>query len=172
MKSKKIIGFAAFSGTGKTTLIKKIVSILSEKKYTVSVIKHAHHNFDLDQPGKDSYEIRKSGAENILISSEKRWALIHENKNNKELTLKDLLNILGNIDSDIILVEGFKKENFPKIELYRKEIGKDILFYNDKNIVAFATDVDINIEQNIEKLDINDPQQIVDYIIKFLSIDK
>lgn len=172
MKSKKIIGFAAFSGTGKTTLIKKIVSILSKKKYTVSVIKHAHHNFDLDQPGKDSYEIRKSGAENILISSEKRWALIHENKNNQELSLEDLLNILGNIDSDIILVEGFKKENFPKIELYRKEIGKDILFYNDKNIVAFATDVDINIEQNIEKLDINDPQQIVDYIIKFLSIDK
>tara|TARA_Y100001936_G_scaffold76196_1_gene74683 strand:+ start:1493 stop:2011 length:519 start_codon:yes stop_codon:yes gene_type:complete len=172
MKSKKIIGFAAFSGTGKTTLIKKIVSILSKKKYTVSVIKHAHHNFDLDQPGKDSYEIRKSGAENILISSEKRWALIHENKNNQELSLEDLLNILGNIDSDIILVEGFKKENFPKIELYREEIGKDILFYNDKNIVAFATDVDINIEQNIEKLDINDPQQIVDYIIKFLSINK
>ena len=172
MKSKKIIGFAAFSGTGKTTLIKKIVSILSKKKYTVSVIKHAHHNFDLDQPGKDSYEIRKSGAENILISSEKRWALIHENKNNQESSLEDLLNILGNIDSDIILVEGFKKENFPKIELYREEIGKDILFYNDKNIVAFATDVDINIEQNIEKLDINDPQQIVDYIIKFLSLDK
>ena len=172
MKSKKIIGFAAFSGTGKTTLIKKIVSILSEKKYTVSVIKHAHHNFDLDQPGKDSYEIRKSGAENILISSEKRWALIHENKNNQELTLENLLDILENIESDIILVEGFKKENFPKIELYRKEIGKDLLFYNDKNIVAFATDADINIEGNIEKLDINNPQQIVDYIIKFLSIQK
>ena len=172
MKSKKIIGFAAFSGTGKTTLIKKIVSILSKKKYTVSVIKHAHHNFDLDQPGKDSYEIRKSGAENILISSEKRWALIHENKNNQELNLENLLDILENIDSDIILVEGFKKENFPKIELYRKEIGKDLLFYNDKNIVAFATDADINIEGNIEKLDINNPQQIVDYIIKFLSIQK
>ncbi len=172
MKIKKIIGFAAFSGTGKTTLIKKIVSILSEKKYTVSVIKHAHHNFDLDQPGKDSYEIRKSGAENILISSEKRWALIHENKNNQELTLENLLDILENIESDIILVEGFKKENFPKIELYRKEIGKDLLFYNDKNIVAFATDADINIEGNIEKLDINNPQQIVDYIIKFLSIQK
>jgi len=123
MKNKKIIGFAAFSGTGKTTLIKKIVSILS-KRFTVSVIKHAHHDFDLDHPGKDSYEIRKSGAENILISSEKRWALIHENKKNKELTLENLLDILENINSDIVLVEGFKKENFPKIELYRKEIGK------------------------------------------------
>jgi len=171
MKNKKIIGFAAFSGTGKTTLIKKIVSILS-KRFTVSVIKHAHHDFDLDHPGKDSYEIRKSGAENILISSEKRWALIHENKNNKELTLENLLDILENINSDIVLVEGFKKENFPKIELYRKEIGKDLLFYNDKNIIAFATDSNMDIDGNIEKLDINEPQQIVDYIIKFLSLDK
>ena len=171
MKNKKIIGFAAFSGTGKTTLIKKIVSILS-KRFTVSVIKHAHHDFDLDHPGKDSYEIRKSGAENILISSEKRWALIHENKKNKELTLENLLDILENINSDIVLVEGFKKENFPKIELYRKEIGKDLLFYNDKNIIAFATDSNMDIDGNIEKLDINEPQQIVDYIIKFLSLDK
>jgi len=171
MKNKKIIGFAAFSGTGKTTLIKKIVSILS-KRFTVSVIKHAHHDFDLDHPGKDSYEIRKSGAENILISSEKRWALIHENKNNKELTLENLLDILENINSDIVLVEGFKKENFPKIELYRKEIGKDLLFFNDKNIIAFATDSNMDIDGNIEKLDINEPQQIVDYIIKFLSLDK
>ena len=171
MKNKKIIGFAAFSGTGKTTLIKKIVSILS-KRFTVSVIKHAHHDFDLDHPGKDSYEIRKSGAENILISSEKRWALIHENKNNKELTLENLLDILENINSDIVLVEGFKKENFPKIELYRKEIGKDLLFFNDKSIIAFATDSNMDIDGNIEKLDINEPQQIVDYIIKFLSLDK
>tara|TARA_Y100000766_G_scaffold40642_1_gene30746 strand:+ start:522 stop:1037 length:516 start_codon:yes stop_codon:yes gene_type:complete len=171
MKNKKIIGFAAFSGTGKTTLIKKIVSILS-KRFTVSVIKHAHHDFDLDHPGKDSYEIRKSGAENILISSEKRWALIHENKKNKELTLENLLDILENINSDIVLVEGFKKENFPKIELFRKEIGKDLLFYNDKNIIAFATDSNMDIDENIEKLDINEPQQIVDYIIKFLSLDK
>ena len=171
MKNKKIIGFAAFSGTGKTTLIKKIVSILS-KRFTVSVIKHAHHDFDLDHPGKDSYEIRKSGAENILISSEKRWALIHENKKNKELTLENLLDILENINSDIVLVEGFKKENFPKIELYRKEIGKDLLFFNDKNIIAFATDSNMDINENIKKLDINEPQQIVDYIIKFLSLDK
>tara|TARA_B100001027_G_scaffold71682_1_gene48994 strand:+ start:126 stop:644 length:519 start_codon:yes stop_codon:yes gene_type:complete len=172
MKNNKIIGFAAFSGTGKTTLIKKIVTLLSEKNYKVSVIKHAHHEFDLDKPGKDSYEIRKSGAENILISSSKRWALIHENKENDELRLEDLLSILENIKTDIILVEGFKKENFPKIELYRKAIGKEILFYNDSNIVAIASDENIKIENNIHKLDLNDPQQIVDYIINFLSLNK
>ncbi len=172
MKNNKIIGFAAFSGTGKTTLIKKIVALLSEKNYKVSVIKHAHHEFDLDKPGKDSYEIRKSGAENILISSSKRWALIHENKENDELKLEDLLSILENIKTDIILVEGFKKENFPKIELYRKDIGKEILFYNDSNIIAIATDENIKIENNIHKLNLNDPQQIVDYIINFLSLNK
>ena len=82
------------------------------------MIKHAHHNFDVDEPGKDSYEIRKSGAENMLISSSNRWALMHENQSNDELSLNDLLNILDKIESDITLVEGFKAENFPKIELY------------------------------------------------------
>ena len=88
------------------------------------------------------------------------------------MRLEDLLSILENIKTDIILVEGFKKENFPKIELYRKAIGKEILFYNDSNIVAIASDENIKIENNIHKLDLNDPQQIVDYIINFLSLNK
>ena len=169
---KKVIGFAAYSGAGKTTLIKKVVKILKELSYKVSVIKHAHHNFDTDLPGKDSYEIRASGAENMLVSSSKRWALIHENNNNSELKLTDLLNILKNIDSDIILVEGFKSENFPKIELYRKETGKELLCRSDKNIVAIATDSNINTGKNIKILDINNPTQIVDYIIEYLDISK
>jgi len=169
---KKVIGFAAYSGTGKTTLIKKVVKILKELNYKVSVIKHAHHDFDTDLPGKDSYEIRASGAENMLISSSKRWALIHENNNNSELKLTDLLTILKSIDSDIILVEGFKSENFPKIELYRKEVGKELLCGSDKNIVAIATDSNINIGKNIKILDINNPMQIVDYIIEYLDISK
>ena len=169
---KKIIGFAAYSGTGKTTLIKEVVSILKKSKYKVSVIKHAHHNFEIDKPGKDSYEIRSSGAENMLISSSKRWALIHENNNNSELKLTDLLNILEKIESDVILVEGFKAEKFPKIELYRKEIGKELLCISDRNIVAIATDSDINVDDNIKILDINNPTQIVDYIIEYLDISK
>lgn len=170
IKNKNIIGFAAYSGTGKTTLIKNIVSILKKRKYKVSVIKHAHHNFDIDHKGKDSYEIRKAGAENILISSKKRWALLHENVNNKELSLDELLNIIKNLNSDIILVEGFKYENFPKIELYRKIIGKNFLYTKDKNIIAIASNEPIKCKIDIDILDLNNPNQIVDYIINYFNI--
>ena len=174
IQNKKLIGFAAYSGTGKTTLIKDVVMILKKSNYRVSVIKHAHHNFDIDQPGKDSYEIRKSGAENMLISSKNRWALMHENTNNNELTLVDLVNLLGKIKYDLILVEGFKAESFPKIELYRKEISKDreLLSSSDKNIIAIATEKKTKLETSLPVLDINNPQNIADFIINFLNISK
>ena len=174
IQNNKLIGFAAYSGTGKTTLIKDVVMILKKSNYRVSVIKHAHHNFDIDQPGKDSYEIRKSGAENMLISSENRWALMHENMNNDELTLINLINLLEKIKYDLILVEGFKAESFPKIELYRKEVSKDrgLLSSSDKNIVAIATEQKTKLETSLPVLDINNPQNIVDFIINFLNIKK
>ena len=174
IQNKKLMGFAAYSGTGKTTLIKDVVMILKKSNYRVSVIKHAHHNFDIDQPGKDSYEIRKSGAENMLISSKNRWALMHENTNNNELTLVDLVNLLGKIKYDLILVEGFKAESFPKIELYRKEVSKDreLLSSSDKNIIAIATEKKTKLETSLPVLDINNPQNIADFIINFLNISK
>lgn len=174
IQNKKLIGFAAYSGTGKTTLIKKVVSILKKSNYRVSVIKHAHHNFDVDQPGKDSYEIRKSGAENMLISSSNRWALMHENNEDDELRLNDLLSILDNIESDIVLVEGFKAEKFPKIELYREDIGKDkgLLSNDDDSIIAVATDADIKIKDNLVALDINNYKEIANFIINYLDVDK
>ena len=174
IQNNKLIGFAAYSGTGKTTLIKDVVMILKKSNYRVSVIKHAHHNFDIDQPGKDSYEIRKSGAENMLISSKNRWALMHENMNNNELTLIDLINLLEKIKYDLILVEGFKAESFPKIELYRKEVSKDrgLLSSSDKNVVAIATEQKTKLETSLPVLDINNPQNIVDFIINFLNIKK
>ena len=174
IQNNKLIGFAAYSGTGKTTLIKDVVMILKKSNYRVSVIKHAHHNFDIDQPGKDSYEIRKSGAENMLISSKNRWALMHENMNNNELTLIDLINLLGKIKCDLILVEGFKAESFPKIELYRKEVSKDrgLLSNSDKDVVAIATEQKTKLETSLPVLDINNPQNIVDFIINFLNIKK
>ena len=174
IQNNKLIGFAAYSGTGKTTLIKDIVMILKKSNYRVSVIKHAHHNFDIDQPGKDSYEIRKSGAENMLISSKNRWALMHENVNNNELTLINLINLLEKIKYDLILVEGFKAESFPKIELYRKEVSKDreLLSSSDKNVVAIATEQKTKLETSLPVLDINNPQNIADFIINFLNISK
>ena len=174
IQNNKLIGFAAYSGTGKTTLIKDVVMILKKSNYRVSVIKHAHHNFDIDQQGKDSYEIRKSGAENMLISSKNRWALMHENMNNNELTLIDLINLLGKIKYDLILVEGFKAESFPKIELYRKEVSKDrgLLSNSDKDVVAIATEQKTKLETSLPVLDINNPQNIVDFIINFLNIKK
>ena len=174
IQNNKLIGFAAYSGTGKTTLIKDVVMILKKSNYRVSVIKHAHHNFDIDQPGKDSYEIRKSGAENMLISSENRWALMHENVNNNELTLINLINLLEKIKYDLILVEGFKAESFPKIELDRKEVSKDreLLSSSDKNVVAIATEQKTKLETSLPVLDINNPQNIADFIINFLNISK
>ena len=174
IQNKKIIGFAAYSGTGKTTLIKEIIKILKGLDYRVSVIKHAHHDFDIDLPGKDSYEIRKSGAENMLVSSKNRWALMHENNYHDELSLVDLLGKLDNLKYDLILIEGFKTEPFPKIELYREEINKNrgLLSESDENIVAIATESATKLNTNLTVLDINKPQDIVNFIINFLDIYK
>ena len=110
----------------------------------------------------------------MLISSKNRWALMHENMNNNELTLIDLINLLGKIKYDLILVEGFKAESFPKIELYRKEVSKDrgLLSSSDKNVVAIATEQKTKLETSLPVLDINNPQNIVDFIINFLNIKK
>ncbi len=174
IQNKNLIGFAAYSGTGKTTLIKEIVEILKKSNYRVSVIKHAHHNFDIDHPGKDSYEIRKSGAENMLISSQKRYALIHENDHNEELCLSDLIKVFDNLKHDIILVEGFKAESFPKIELYRKEVSNNrgLLSQEDQNIIAVATENGTKLNINLPILDINKPQDIASFIVNFLNISR
>ena len=138
----KIIGFCAYSGTGKTTLLKQLIPRLKQKGLRIGVIKHAHHSFDTDQPGKDSYELRKSGAKQMLISSNKRWALITEHfAGESEPGLNDLLKELDLDKLDLVLVEGFKSENFPKIELHRSVLGKDFIYPAD--VIAFASDVKI-----------------------------
>ena len=175
IQNNKLIGFAAYSGTGKTTLIKEVVSILKKLDYKISVIKHAHHDFDVDKPGKDSYEIRKSGADNMLISSTNRWVLMHDNKGSNELSLRDLIKKLEfSTESDVILVEGFKAEKFPKIELYRKKISEDreLLSISDNSIVAIATDDTSNVNSNLPVLDINKPHDIAAFLLKYLKISK
>lgn len=137
-KTQKVFGFAGWSGSGKTTLIEQVIAYLSARGLRVSLIKHAHHEFDVDQPGKDSYRHRTAGAAEVLVSSANRWALMHELRGEPELTLRQAINQFN--PCDLVLVEGFKRESIPKLEVWRDEVGKALLFPGDTNIVALATD--------------------------------
>jgi molybdopterin-guanine dinucleotide biosynthesis protein MobB len=167
IKSKvPIVGFAAYSGTGKTTLLTAVIPLLRQRGYRVAMIKHAHHQFDIDQPGKDSYELRKAGAEQMLVASSKRWALMVENTDDShDPSLQDLVNRLDPAAADIILVEGFKAEAFPKIELRRGALNSDFIYQLDNNIIAIASDITLDTPENITPLNINDPVQIADFIV-------
>jgi molybdopterin-guanine dinucleotide biosynthesis adapter protein len=134
----RVIGFAGWSGAGKTTLIVKLIPELSRRGLSVSTIKHAHHNFDLDQPGKDSYEHRIAGAEEVVIASANRVALLRELRGAPEPSLVELLRMLK--PADLVLIEGFKRDPLPKIEIFRTANGKPTLYPEDANIVALISD--------------------------------
>ena len=134
----RVIGFAGWSGAGKTTLIVRLIPELNRLGFRVSTIKHAHHNFDLDQPGKDSYEHRAAGAEEVLVASANRVALMRELRGAPEPSLAELLRLLKNVD--LVLVEGFKRDPLPKIEVFRAANGKPPLYPEDANIVALISD--------------------------------
>ncbi len=159
-----LVGFLAYSGTGKTTLLTKLISILSGKGLRVGIIKHAHHTFDIDQPGKDSYKLRKAGASEMLIGSVNRWALMVDAEEEQEFTLDDHILRLDQDNLDLILVEGFKLETIPKIELTRPSLGNDLFFPNDANVIAVATDEPLTVKTDLPMLDINNPDQIVAFI--------
>ena len=160
-----ILGFAGWSGSGKTTLIKNIIPILNKLNITVSTIKHAHEGFDIDKKGKDSYSHRAAGAREVLISSRKRFALMHE-YSNSENSLYQLLNKLEPVD--LIIVEGWKNEKITKIEVYRSVINKPFLYKKDKNIVAIATDKKLNIPGKIT-LNLNNYNEIAMFIKDLLK---
>jgi len=170
--SLPLLGFAAFSGTGKTTLLEAILPKLVARGIRVAVIKHAHHDFDIDQPGKDSYRLRKAGASQMLISSRCRRALVTETPD-EEATLPHLIAQLDQTQLDLILVEGFKKLNFPKIELHRTEVGKPWLHPTDNNIIAIAANVpapaQLTGQNELPNLDINDLEQITEFVISFIQ---
>lgn len=167
-----ILGFSAYSGTGKTTLLSKVLPLLKSHGIRTAVIKHAHHDFDVDHVGKDSHTLRHAGATQMLIASSKRWALMLETPNNSDdPKLVELINQLNQSQLDIILVEGFKDELFPKIELHRPSLGKPFLHTHDENIIAIATDEDIQTKRNIPTLDINNIKQITDYILDYIQFD-
>ncbi len=164
-----LLGFAAYSGTGKTTLLCKLIPLLTEKGYRIGIIKHTHHNIEIDKPGKDSFELRESGASQIVVASRNRTAIIIEDPSQtKEPELSDALLNLNTDSLDLVLVEGFKHADLAKIELHRDALGKPFLYPDDTNIIAIAVDHEMADEVPIQVLDINQPQQIADFIEKKL----
>lgn len=165
-----VIGFAAFSGTGKTTLIEQLLPLLCARGLRIAMIKHAHHRFDIDQPGKDSYRLRKAGAQQMLIASRLRRALMTETPDaESDPPLAALIDELDTRQLDLILVEGFKHERFPKIELHRPALGHPLLAAQDTDIIAVASDAPLRPALAIPQLDINQPTQIVDFILERLA---
>jgi molybdopterin-guanine dinucleotide biosynthesis protein B len=134
----KVIGLAGWSGAGKTTLLARVIPHLLGQGLRISVIKHAHHAFDVDVPGKDSWEHRQAGATEVLVSSAQRWALMHELRGAAEPRLPELLAKMAQVD--LVVVEGFKRESYRKIEVYRAANGKPLLFPDDPGVVGIATD--------------------------------
>jgi molybdopterin-guanine dinucleotide biosynthesis adapter protein len=159
----RIIGLAGWSGSGKTTLITKAVPRLIARGQRVSTLKHAHHGFDLDQPGKDSFMHRTAGATEVVISSAKRFAILHELRDEPEWDLPDLLAKLSPVD--LVLVEGYKRDIFPKIEIHRAENGKPLLAPDDPHIVAIASNRPLP-QAKLPVVDLDDIEAICDLLLK------
>jgi len=159
----EVIGFAGWSGSGKTTLIEKVIGVLTARGRSVSLIKHAHHEFDVDVPGKDSWRHRQAGCKEVLVSSSNRWVLMHELRDAEpEMELDALLGKLS--DCDVALIEGFKRAPIDKIEVHRHGASETLLFPQDPHIVAVATDVaDLDTGAR-PRLDLNDPNAVADFI--------
>jgi len=134
----RVIGLAGWSGSGKTTLLRRLIPVLVEQGLRVSTLKHAHHGFDVDQPGKDSWEHRQAGAQEVLVASASRWALMHELRGDPEPDLADLLTRLSPVD--LVLIEGFKRGGHPKLEVFRAVNDKPLLHPDDPSVVAVASD--------------------------------
>ena len=161
-----ILGFAAFSGTGKTTLLEQIIPLLKQQGLRIALIKHSHHNFQIDQPGKDSFRLREAGASPVMLISSHRRAIITEFATAQEPKLDDQLILFDQSELDLILVEGFKAEAFPKIELHRATLNQPLLYPNDPNIIAIATDTALISSNSPTQLDINQPNIIATFILK------
>lgn len=162
----KVIGFAGWSGSGKTTLVERVIAVLEAKGLVVSLIKHAHHEFDIDYPGKDSYRHRHAGCREVLVTSANRWAVMHELRGRPELTLDEALAQLS--PCDLVLVEGFKHAPIPKIEIYRAELDQPPLFPNDPHILAVASDTPV--AGALPWLDLNRPAAVAAFIVERLAL--
>lgn len=159
-----ILGFAARSGTGKTTLLRQLIPLLKQKGLRIGMIKRSHHDFEIDQPGKDSHTLRMAGASPVMLSSSHRRAVITEHAEIREISLDEELTHFDQTEVDLVLVEGFKQEVLPKIELFRAALNNPPFFPEDGNIIAVASDSAMPVRPEIPVLDLNDPAQIAEFI--------
>ncbi len=157
----KVFGFAGYSGSGKTTLIELLIPQFVRKGLRVSLIKHAHHGFDLDRPGKDSYRHREAGATEVFLVSHQRWVLMHELRDQPEPTLEEQLAHMS--PCDLVLVEGFKYTAIPKIEVHRMANGKPLIYPENSNVIALATDA--SVEAPLPVFDLDDIDAIAEFIL-------
>lgn len=163
-----ILGIVGWSGTGKTTLLKKLIPALNQHGMRTGLIKHTHHNMDVDKPGKDSYELRKAGAFQTLVASADRWALMTETPDEAPLDLHYLASRMDHRTLDIILVEGFKHEAIPKLVLFRAETGRAVTdLVCDEFAIALVSDTKIT--HILPVIDLNDVQQVAEFIVKWLG---
>lgn len=160
----KVFGLAGWSNSGKTTLVRALLPELGRRGLSVSTIKHAHHDFDIDHPGKDSYEHRRAGAVEVMIASGHRWALMHELRGAEEPALPALLSRMAPVD--LVLVEGFKHDPIPKLEIHRPAQGKAMLCPTDPHVVAVASDVaDLALPRDLPLLSLTDVAAIADFVV-------
>ncbi|HDC4442063.1 TPA: molybdopterin-guanine dinucleotide biosynthesis protein B [Enterobacter cloacae] len=159
-----VLAIAAWSGTGKTTLLKKLIPALCARGIRPGLIKHTHHNMDVDKPGKDSYELRKAGAAQTMVASRERWALMTETPDEAPLDLTYLVSRMDHSTLDLVLVEGFKHEAVAKILLFRSDAGHDVSELTlDEHVIAVASDVALDVE--VPVLDLNDEDKIAAFIV-------
>ena len=164
----KVIGVAGYSGSGKTTLLEKVIPVLVGEGLRVSLVKHAHHAFDVDHPGKDSYRHRHAGCAEVLVSSGERWALMHELRGAPEPSLQEQLRKFA--PCDLVIVEGYKSEPIPKVEVHRRDSGAPLLFPTDPNVVAVATDEPL--DTALPQFGLDDAAGVARFIIRHLGLDR
>ena len=163
----KIFGVTGWKNSGKTGLMERLITEFTARGLSVSSIKHAHHSFDIDHPGRDSYRHRDAGARQVLLASRNRWALMHELRDEDEPSLGDLLEQLSPVD--LVLIEGYKRDRHPKIEAHRKETGQPLIAPEDETIVAVASDTSVTIDRPV--LELNDTTSIANFIAQHLELD-
>ncbi len=165
----KIFGLAGWSGSGKTTLVMRLLPELNGRGYSVSTLKHAHHDFDIDKPGKDSFEHRRAGATEVMVSAASRWALMHENRDGPEPDIDELVARMTPVD--LLLVEGFKRYGHAKMEIHRPSIGKNLLCVDDPRIVAVASDEALPLA-TVPVLDLNNVPALADFIVAHAGLER